>query len=541
MLFNSLEFAFFFTVVYGVYLVANHRIQNALLLVAGYVFYGRWDVQFLFLITFSTVVDYWIGLLLAEGEVRRKERLISSVFITVVALVCLCIDWSGLGSGQLKIRSEGGYVLVGTGVCVLFANLLHPRVRLWSVDRRKKILLRTTVGVNLGFLAIFKYFNFFTESAISALTALGANPNPIFLQIALPVGISFYTFQSLSYTIDISRGLVKPAKRFFDFALFVAYFPPMVAGPIERARSLLPQLLEPRKITLDQFVSGMWLILFGLFMKIAIADGVAPAVNAVYNSSGQVSQGDIAHATVLFAFQIFCDFAGYSNIAIGVSKLLGINLSINFDLPYFSKNPSEFWRRWHISLSSWLRDYLYIPLGGNKGNSFLTYRNLIITMLLGGLWHGAAWNFVLWGLYQGLLLSGHRLFMESLRKNPKLSSYVPELSAAISIPLFFIFTCYGWLLFRASSFEQIFSFTKSLIGLQAASLSSVIPSLPLSASLGLVLLICVQCFEFFSRFFIRNSMTTFALVLRGGTLAAVFIVLLMGMSNAPVQFIYFQF
>jgi alginate O-acetyltransferase complex protein AlgI len=250
-------------------------------------------------------------------------------------------------------------------------------------------------------LGFFKYFNFFIDSGENAFRLIGIDPTNLRLAVLLPVGISFYTFQSLSYTIDVYRKRIVPTSRFWDFALFVAYFPPLVAGPIERAWHLLPQLSKPRRIRLAQSMDGIVLILLGLFKKVAIADGVAPAVDSVFNSSGAVSQSDVMLATLLFAVQIFCDFSGYSDIARGVSKLFGIELIVNFHLPYFSKNPSEFWRCWHISLSSWLRDYLYIPLGGNRPGGTRTYFNLFLTLLLGGLWHGAAWNYVLWGSVSG--------------------------------------------------------------------------------------------------------------------------------------------
>src|SRR5882762_9892636 len=260
----------------------------------------------------------------------------------------------------------------------------------------------------LGLLGVFKYFNFFAESLAVALNSIGIQSSSLHLNIVLPVGVSFYTFQSLSYTIDIYRRVFKPTDRFFDFALFVAYFPQLQAGPIERARQLIPQLASPRHITLDQTSRGLYLIIFGLFKKIAIADGVSPVVDQIFATSGQVSWIDIVIGTVLFAVQIYCDFSGYTDIARGVSKLFGIELTLNFNHPYFASNITEFWRRWHISLSTWLRDYLYIPLGGNRKGVAKTYRNLMLTMLLGGLWHGASWTFVIWGGYHGALLSAER-------------------------------------------------------------------------------------------------------------------------------------
>jgi alginate O-acetyltransferase complex protein AlgI len=373
MLFNSPEFFVYFAIVYTLYRVLPFRGQNAMLLVAGYVFYGWWDVRFLFLIAFSTVVDFNVGLMLGEGRVPLSKRITSSVFLLVAYLVFVCVHWSALHVHAIRMSDLIFPLDVIDWVAfpcivllVLIANLLHGRVARMPPPKRRTVMLITTVAVNVTFLAFFKYFNFFIGSAETALRSLGWNAELFHLNVLLPVGISFYTFQSLSYTIDAARGLVQPTRSFWEFALFVAYFPPMVAGPIERGRHLLPQLQRPRRIRLEQSVWGVVLILIGLFKKVAIADSIAPSVNAVYNHAGPVSAFDVIGATLLFAVQIFCDFSGYSDIAIGVSKMLGIELITNFNLPYFSRNPSEFWRRWHISLSSWLRDYVYIPLGGNQ-------------------------------------------------------------------------------------------------------------------------------------------------------------------------------
>lgn len=548
MLFNSLEFFAFLAVVYSLYLVSSFRLQNILLLTAGYVFYGWWDVRFLFLIAFSTTVDFWIGLMLGEGRVPRRERWTSSAFIVCSALVFLFIDWprfwapEGLSLGALwKGDDPVAYIALLASVAFgALTNLFHDSIASMSVERRRRLMLFTTVFVNLTFLGVFKYFNFFIDSATAVIASLGWNPELFHLHIVLPVGISFYTFQSLSYTIDVSRGLVKPTHRLQDFALFVAYFPPMVAGPIERARHLLPQLLAPRRVRPKQVADGCLLILFGLFKKVAIADGVAPAVNAVFNSTGQVSATDVALATVLFAVQIFCDFSGYSDIARGVSKLLGIELMVNFRLPYFSRNPSEFWRRWHISLSSWLRDYLYIGLGGNRRGEGRTYINLMATMALGGLWHGAAWNFVLWGVYQGALLCVHRFVADRLPSLPTLSSrWALTTRTALQILFFFAFVCYGWLLFRANSFDQILTFSHILLGGGAPGTPSILPRPPLSALAGIALLLVLQVAEFVDGR--QDVFRTWPRPLLGALVALFVVVLAMGASNEPVQFIYFQF
>jgi len=456
----------------------------------------------------------------------------------------------------LKPQPIGLKILFGTIIFVLVANVLISRLPAIEEGRRHQILIFCSVLVNLSFLGFFKYFNFFIDSAERLLQSMNIDPTSFRLGIVLPVGISFYTFQSLSYTIDVYRKRFTPTSRFWDFALFVAYFPPMVAGPIERGRHLLPQLTKPRRIRLGQSMDGVVLILLGLFKKVAIADGVAPAVDAVFNSSGAVSQTDVALAVVLFAIQIFCDFSGYSDIARGVSKLLGIELILNFNLPYFSKNPSEFWRRWHISLSSWLRDYLYIPLGGNRQGEARTYFNLFVTMLLGGLWHGAAWNYVLWGAYQGALLCGHRLLTHGQETLPtsgeaiagttdrhggasQRSSFFPSwVSTPLRIAVFFLFCCYGWLLFRAHSFEQIKTFSLLLFGFGAQ--APVVISKPTtSALLGIVVLVILQLYDYKTG--TLESFRRWHPPAQGFLYAILLFTLIMGTSNAPVQFIYFQF
>jgi len=565
MLFNSIKFFEFLAVVYIAYRLLPFAWQNRMLLVAGYVFYGSWDVRFLFLIAFSTTVDFCIGLLLTEGGIPMRQRWTASLFLIGAALIFLCPDWSAftLGRTGLDLRAfltpqaMGLRVLAGTLLFLLLANELIRRLARLPDEPRRRALIFCSVLVNLTFLGCFKYFNFFIDSCGILLRKLGVDASQLHLSVILPVGISFYTFQSLSYTIDVYRRRISSTPRFWDFALFVAYFPPMVAGPIERARHLLPQLTHPRRIRLPQSIDGVILILLGLFKKVAIADGIAPAVDAVFNSSGAVSQIDVILASILFAVQIFCDFSGYSDIARGVSKLLGIELILNFDLPYFSRNPSEFWRRWHISLSSWLRDYLYIPLGGNQIGAARTYINLFLTMLLGGLWHGAAWNYILWGGYQGALLCGHRLLTRRrqdapLRETAMRSEVLPRISAAsgpsgvlswistpLSILVFFTFCCYGWLLFRAHSFHQIRVFTGLLFGLGGEHVPSVISKPTTSAALGMLLLGLTQFCDYTAGSL--ESFRRWPPPLQGLLYATLLFILIMGTSNAPVQFIYFQF
>jgi len=316
---------------------------------------------------------------------------------------------------------------------------------------------------NLGLLGVFKYAGFFVYSARHALAPLGVNPDLLHLDLVLPVGISFYTFQTMSYSIDVYRGRMQPVRNFIDFALFVAFFPQLVAGPIERARQLAPQFSHKPVVTHDMLRVGCWLIFWGLFKKTVVADNMAGIVDIAFAGPDALSGGDILIALYAFAFQIYADFSGYSDMARGMAKLMGYELMLNFRLPYFATNPSDFWRRWPISLSSWLRDYLYIPLGGNRRGKSRTYINLVLTMVLGGLWHGAAWTFVAWGGLHGGLLAAHRwLQNRDLLPNP-----TGRVSRAVwwtvSATCMFHFVCLGWLMFRAQSFEQFSHMTVQLV------------------------------------------------------------------------------
>jgi D-alanyl-lipoteichoic acid acyltransferase DltB (MBOAT superfamily) len=394
MLFNSWIFLPFLLIVLLLYRFLPHRAQNVMLLVASYFFYACWDWRFLGLLLTSTTCDW----LLARAISRETTR-------------------------------QGA--------------------RKWVV---------CSVAINLVFLGFFKYFNFFIDSANTLVQSLGFPGWGFGLSVILPVGISFYTFQSISYIVDVYRGEIEPAKNPIDFALFVAFFPHMVAGPIMPSRQLLPQLQHQRRTTREQVRAGLWLILFGFFKKVVVGDNLAPIANNVFAVSSAASGATVLIGVYAFALQIYCDFSGYTDIARGVAKLLGIELMVNFNRPYIAENPSDFWRRWHISLSQWLRDYLYIPLGGSRDGGLKTYRNLMITMVLGGLWHGAAWNFVLWGAYHGLLLIIHRAATTEFH----LWTSKSRLSSLASRVLMFHAVCYGWLLFRANSFEQIRNFTAAL-------------------------------------------------------------------------------
>lgn len=391
MLFNSLQYFLFFAIVLGTVALLQKRVRarNLFLLGASWLFYAAWDWRFLFLLIGTSTTDFLLA--------RRIDSL----------------------------------------------PLDQPRAR--------KSMVAISVTINLAFLGFFKYFNFFADSLHTLLTSFGIQSSIHVLQIVLPVGISFYVFQSISYVIDVYRRHLPAERDFINYAAFVAFFPQLVAGPIERATHLLPQIKRENRITWDDLCTGTWLIGIGLFKKVVLADNVARVADASFNS---VYTPDLYSSTLgiyAFAIQIFCDFSAYSDIARGSARCMGFDLMRNFDLPYFAVNPSDFWRRWHISLSTWLRDYLYIPLGGNRGSSFKVYRNLLLTMLIGGLWHGAAWTFVLWGLYHGILLCVHRAY-SSFVKTPRLGGAA---STVFRIVVFFQFTCLGWLLFRANTIENL--------------------------------------------------------------------------------------
>jgi alginate O-acetyltransferase complex protein AlgI len=404
MLFNSFAFALFLPTVLALYwLVRNTRWQNALLLGASYFFYGFWDWRFLSLILISTGVDYIAGLRVHASR-----------------------------------ETAGG---VSTAAA-----------RRW---------LTLSIATNLGILGFFKYFNFFSDSFADVLTTFGVQSQPLYLNIVLPVGISFYTFQTISYTVDIYRGQMAPTRRLIDFALYVAFFPQLVAGPIERAKVLLPQIIGERRFDQARFMDGMHLIFWGLFKKVYVADNLAPVVNSAFAASDPTGFQSLI-GVYAFAFQIYCDFSGYSDIARGAAKCLGIELMQNFRYPYVAVNPSDFWRRWHISLSTWLRDYLYIPLGGSRGGAWTTYRNLGLTMLLGGLWHGATWLFVVWGAYQGVLLIVHRLATEG-REVTRAPGVPGSLVHGLKVVLMFQLVCLGWMIFRGESVAQIISMLSAVL------------------------------------------------------------------------------
>ncbi|MBW4542128.1 MAG: MBOAT family protein [Myxacorys chilensis ATA2-1-KO14] len=550
MSFNSIEFAVLLVITYLLYRVLSLRGQNTLLLSASYIFYGWWNVKLLYLIVLSTVIDFVCGAMIDVGWLSKQNRRLISVVLVLAAVLFDTLQWQAVQLSLLPLTIavnwvdlvpntwSGWWVLAATVPFVAIANFLYSRSAQLEEARRRTLFLVLSVVANLSILGIFKYANFFTNSVVDGFRWLGLEADSITLNLILPIGISFYTFKAISYAVDIYRGRLHASHHFWDFALFWVYFPPLLAGPIDRASHLLPQLTHRRHLSFQQTSDGIFLILFGLFKKVAIADGVASSVNAVYQTTGALSWLDIVAATVLYALQIYAGFSGYFDIGRGVSKLFGIELMLNFNLPYFSKTPSEFWERWHISLSSWLRDYLYIPLGGSRHGTFNTYRNLMITMLLGGLWHGAAWNFILWGGYQGTLLCGYRVLSKTERRSDDVVSFRKRLASILAIAIFFGLTCYGWLLFRATSLEQIVTFTRLLI-VDFGNLSLGMPKPPLSALLGIPLLVGYECLEYFTR--TSKVALWVPTPLRAALYATLILILIMGESNAPVQFIYSQF
>lgn len=403
MLFNSVEFGAFFVVVFCLYLAFRHKYkwQNRMLLVASYIFYGAWDWRFLFLIFASTILDYFCGIKINESDepVIRKRFLLLSVF------------------------------------------------------------------VNLSILGFFKYFGFFTSSLADFLSLFGFSVQPYYLKVILPVGISFYTFQTMSYTIDIYRKQMKPTKNFLDFALFVAFFPQLVAGPIERARHLLPQILSPRKLSLDKFYEGCYLIFWGLFLKVFVADNLATIVDPVFAASAPYNGAKVLLASYAFIIQIFGDFASYSTIARGLGKCMGFDIMVNFNLPFCATNPGDFWQRWHISLSSWLRDYVYSPLRGSRKNTSKAIRRnmaLFITWVICGLWHGAAWGFVVFGAYHGLIQLIYQWLSPLTVKIKSPAGLLRHLWFIVRVAFLFNLVCLPATAFRAPSIKQAYHMVLSI-------------------------------------------------------------------------------
>jgi alginate O-acetyltransferase complex protein AlgI len=476
MLFNSFEYLIFLPIVFLLYwFVFNRQLkfQNIFLLIISYVFYGWWDWRFLTLIAFSSLVDYNIGLQLDKTKVVKK----------------------------------------------------------------RKLLLYTSILVNLGFLGFFKYCNFFIDNFKLVFESIGIHMEVSSLQVVLPVGISFYTFQTMSYTIDVYREKLEPTKNAIQFFAYVSFFPQLVAGPIERAKNLLPQFKEKKTFNYDLASDGMRQILWGLFKKMVIADNCAVYVNQIFDTPQDYNSVTLILGAILFAFQIYGDFSGYSDIAIGTAKLFGFNLMQNFANPYFSRDIAEFWRRWHISLSTWFRDYLYIPLGGSKGGQWMKIRNTFIIFLVSGFWHGANWTFVIWGFLNALFFLP--LLLTNNNRNHidvvAVDKYLPNVKEFFQILFTFVLVCFAWIFFRADSLSHSLEYI----------------SLMLSGNIGefttpfvlLVLIVFLISIEWLGR---RQSHSLQNIIMYPVFLRRLFYVfilflIILFMPNEANSFIYFQF
>ena len=484
MLFNSLEFLLFLPTVFCLYWFVfnkNLKVQNLLLLISSYVFYGWWDWRFLSLIFLSTIVDYFVGLKIYESSDKKT----------------------------------------------------------------KKSYLWISILFNLGLLGFFKYFNFFIDSWIDLLGTFGYEHQSTWtLNVILPVGISFYTFQTMSYSLDIYYGKLKPTKDFISFASFVSFFPQLVAGPIERASNLLPKILKNRAFKYEQGVQGLRIILWGIFKKVVIADNLGEYVDKVFSNYNMYDGSTLFIILFFFTFQIYCDFSGYSDIAIGVAKLFGIKLSQNFKYPYFSRNIGDFWKKWHISLSSWFRDYVYIPLGGSKRGNLLAVRNIFITFLISGFWHGANWTFIIWGFVHAILYIPLFLFRNKPFSKNKEKLYVNTnlLKKSFQTGITFFAVMIAWVFFRSDSITDAFLYLKKIFSNNLL-LSPKNDFLQLSIGADVIIdtgiLLIFIIFEFIQ----KNKKTIFEIenkTLRR-TIYYLIILLTLLRYNDGNNFIYFQF
>lgn len=479
MLFNSLDFAIFLPVVFILYWFITNKslkLQNLLIVIASYFFYGWWDWRFLSLILFSTLVDYSVGIALSKQ----------------------------------------------------------------SNEAKRLVLLWVSIVVNLGFLGFFKYYNFFLENFMTAFSFFGTEIKSNSLDIILPVGISFYTFQTLSYTIDIYKRRLEPTKDLIAFSAFVSFFPQLVAGPIERATALLPQFYKKRTFDYAKASDGARQIIWGLFKKMVIADNCAEYANQIFNNSADFNGSTLVIGAVFFTFQIYGDFSGYSDIAIGTSRIFGFDLKQNFAFPYFSRDIAEFWRRWHISLSTWFRDYLYIPLGGSRGSTWLKVRNTFVIFIVSGFWHGASWTFIAWGALNALyflpllLRKKNRVYL-----GPIATKYsFPSFKEGINMLITFILTVLAWVFFRAESIEHAATY---LSGIFSGTLFDKPELLPWEIIILIVLFMSVEWFGRNGLYALDGLNKTNSSVLKITISFIVIIVTILYMSNTEQEFIYFQF
>ena len=478
MLFHSLQFAVFFPIVFALYLASPHKLQNRMLLVASYVFYGSWDWRYLGLLLISTVTDY------------------------------------GCGRGLAATDDAG----------------------------RRKALVAVSIAVNLSLLGTFKYYDFFAANFQALVGNFGLTVQPYFLDVVLPIGISFYTFQTMSYTLDVYRGKLDAARNFFDFALYVSFFPQLIAGPIERGTRLLPQILKPRTVTLDKVYRGSYLFFWGLFLKVFIADNLAQMVDPVFAGAAPYDGGAVLLAVYAFSFQIYCDFAGYSFMAIGLGLAMGIELMENFRRPYFARNIGDFWRRWHISLSSWFRDYVFSPFYIYMGKQPLFRRLPIrrrhdvaffITLLSAefmlGLWHGAGWNFVLFGIYHGLAIWAYYY----------LKKYWERMNVFVQIFLTYQIACGGWLVFRAPTFGQAVDMADAVLFNFSLAPELGLATMALTIVALVSILVTIQVFQDLKGdTFVVLRLPPF---LRYGLIASMAVLVLVFGDFSDRPFIYFQF
>ncbi|MGV8827743.1 MAG: MBOAT family O-acyltransferase [Breznakibacter sp.] len=485
MLFNSIEFALFLPIVFVLYWFVTYRnlkLQNALIVAASFLFYGWWDWRFLFLLLFSSLMDFGIGLWLKRLDIPSDIK----------------------------------------------------------AHRKRKVLLAITMIVNLGFLGFFKYYNFFVDSFLQAFTFFGMKPEIHTLKIILPVGISFYTFQTMSYTIDVYRRKLEPTSDLMAFMAFVSFFPQLVAGPIERATNLLPQFFSKRTFTYEQGSAGMRLILYGLFKKMVIADNCAILTNDIFKNYQEQPAAVLIMGAVYFALQIYGDFSGYSDIARGTAKLFGLELMVNFRVPYFSRDMAEFWRRWHISLTTWFRDYLYIPLGGSRVNTALAIRNTFIVFLVSGFWHGANWTFLTWGainalFFVPLLLTGNnRKHLDVVAQNRLL----PNVKELFQMGGVFAIACFAWIFFRAETMTQAIDYITHI--LTAQHLFTNFFFFPPKMVFLIPLFFMLEWFVY--RFDDANErMLKWPLVVRHAFYLGLIILTIIFTPNVAQSFIYFQF
>lgn len=450
MSFISWQYLIFLPLFFILYWTLSGRKRLLLLLAASYVFYGCWDVRFLALVLATTAIDFLCGLSIDGQRTAPFKSLLLA--LTPAAWTGLCYLF--LPSSGLPLAVVG----VAAGLGLLFFAA-HEALWTWAGERRRQYFLILSVCFCLTILGFFKYFGFFVESARTLLTAAGLQTGPVLLKIILPVGISFYTFQSLGYVFDIYRKVAPACGDFILFATFDAFFPQMVSGPIERGHQLIPQLAADHRFQPAYLQDGLSMMLVGFFKKVFVADNCAVLANYAFDPANHLNGYWAILGVVAFAFQIYGDFSGYTDIARGSARLLGIDLVENFRFPYLAQNPSDFWSRWHISLSNWFRDYLYIPLGGNRGSSWQTLRNLGVTMLLAGLWHGASWIFVLWGAYHGALLILYRF--------PPLKVFSGKHDrfswrSLVAVPLMWVFILVGWAIFRSTDLHQLWAWLAAL-------------------------------------------------------------------------------